>query len=349
MMNEGVDAKNVQPTLPLLAAAASHAGTHLPAEHAEFSSHVSMTPPSAPRTLRKSAEHPPPLWVGASLAPRTASDPPPSTGLTVASPLPLPPSKRDASLLQARRAIDAAMRSPMRIGNDCGRNRTGVANSNDTDIMFSMRPDLAALLRASTVKIVNQLVYKVDWVELADALPDHGFPIGVTEVGAPHGAGGLTRVALSAVRTAQHADGKAWCAWIDMGIDMGIAQTSALYAPGLMQAGVDLNRLLVVRPPFASLLRTAIKVTGSGAFSVVVIDGAMVPGHHAEVWVRRLALLAERVQAVVLLLTDARRVQVWPTALRVEFERVSPGIAKVRVGKDRYGRIGQEYELPMVV
>ncbi len=216
-----------------------------------------------------------------------------------------------------------------------------------------MRADLVTLLQAGASKKVNHLVHQVDWDALADTLPDHGFPIGVTEVSAPNGTGGLTRVAISAVRSAQQANAKAWCAWVDMGVDMGVdhsvrgALTSTLYAPGLVQAGVDLNRLLVVRPPASLLLRTALKVTSSGAFSVVVIDAAVVPDRHAEVWVRRLALAVEKVQASVLLLTDARRVQQWPTALRLELVRQSPSVAKVRVGKDRYGRIGQESELNM--
>jgi recombination protein RecA len=228
--------------------------------------------------------------------------------------------------------------------------------------MFSMRPELAPLLHAGMVRplTVNPVAdartaaCSVDWADLAIALPDGGFPTGVIEVSAPRGLGGLTRIAASSVRSAQQADGNAWCAWIEEpatqdSAPVGTLKLGTLYAPGLLQAGVDLRRLLVVRPPVSAFLRTALKVTGAGAFRVIVVDSTQVPERHSEVWVRRIALLAEKTQSSVLLLTDSqqRRVQAWPVSLRLELQRLLPGVAKVRIGKDRYGRIGQESELKM--
>src|SRR5579859_1922454 len=90
------------------------------------------------------------------------------------------------------------------------------------------------------------------WAELDAALPDGGLPRGVVELTSPRALGGATSVALAAVRAAQEKDPRAWCAWLD--------PDATLYAPGVAMAGVDLARLLVVRPSRAELSRIAVKV-----------------------------------------------------------------------------------------
>ncbi len=195
---------------------------------------------------------------------------------------------------------------------------------------------------------------------LDDALPDGGLPRGVIELAAPRALGGATSVAIAAVRAAQEKDPRAWCAWLD--------PEGTLYAPGLARAGVDLARLLVVRPPRAELGRIAVKVAAARALDVLVIDmdacacgglrGApplrsrgSLPGEgvgehrrravEPEVIVRKLAILAEEGGARVILITDRdqpRRAQ-WPVALRLELER-GPESLTVRVAKDRRGRVG---------
>jgi hypothetical protein len=68
-------------------------------------------------------------------------------------------------------------------------------------------------------------------------------------------------------------------------------------------------------------------------------------------FVRRLALGAERSGSTVLLLSDAhaQRREPWPVALRLELERDTVaeegraglrGAVLVRVGKERHGRVG---------
>src|ERR1700704_1436560 len=83
----------------------------------------------------------------------------------------------------------------------------------------------------------------LSWPGLDEALPDGGLPRGVVEFAAPHALGGSTSVALAAVRAGQARGEKAWCAWID--------PEGTLHAPGVVAAGVDLARMLVVRPPRA--------------------------------------------------------------------------------------------------
>jgi recombination protein RecA len=194
----------------------------------------------------------------------------------------------------------------------------------------------------------------LDWPELDAALPDGGLPRGVVELAAPRALGGGTSIALAAVRAAHARNPSAWCAWLD--------PESTLYAPGVVAAGVDLARLLVVRPPRAELARVAVKVAGSRAFDVIAVDMDPVPGAGRtaspskarkrawpkEVLVRKLALLAAEGGATILLLTDATipRAVPWPVALRLEIARAPESIA-LRVAKDRRGRSGLAKTVPL--
>ena len=217
-------------------------------------------------------------------------------------------------------------------------------------------------------------VLSLDWPELDDALPDHGLPRGVVELAAPGALGGGASIACAAMRAAHAKDRRAWCAWID--------PEATLHAPGLASAGVDLSRLLVVRPPRAELARVAVKVAASRAFDVIAIDVDVVPGAiapdeddararpptrrkgmapdgasarnarcgpHETTLVRKLALLAEEGGASVLLLTDSTRprAQPWPVALRLELSRAPSAIA-LRVAKDKQGRVGLAKTVPFV-
>jgi recombination protein RecA len=193
----------------------------------------------------------------------------------------------------------------------------------------------------------------LSWPGLGDVLPDGALPRGVVELAAPRALGGSTRLALAAVRAGQGRGADAWCAWLD--------PEGTLYGPALVAAGVDLARLLVVRPPRAQLGRVAVRTLGSGAFEVLVVDYDPVPGAAAperaegrrkswapEVLVRKLALSAEACGATVLLLTDAERPRAtpWPVALRLELSRPGRDALTVRVAKDRRGRIGLAKTVP---
>ncbi len=214
------------------------------------------------------------------------------------------------------------------------------------------------------------------WPELDFLLPDGGLPRGVVELAAPRALGGSTSIALAAVRAAQARSQGSWCAWLD--------PEGTLHAPGVVAAGVDLGRMLVVRGPRSELARMAMKVVASGAFDVVVIDYDAVPrakresrgrderglfdpsgadrkrirrsgaprevrdGDKAHLLVRKLALAAEPSGATVLLLTNALepRTLPWPVALRVELSRPGPRDLVVRIAKDKRGRIGLAKTIP---
>ena len=186
-------------------------------------------------------------------------------------------------------------------------------------------------------------------------MPDAGLPIGaVVEIASPRGLARATSIALAACAAAQSearlrggddATAGAWCAWIE--------PQATLFAPGVARAGVDLTRLLVVRPQLEALSRVALRVAASRVFSVVVVDAAGVPGGAAtpgahdrsmDRWstaVRRLALAVEGSDTTVILLTDkqAQRTMPLPVALRLELERPSEDRITLRVAKDRRGRV----------
>lgn len=214
------------------------------------------------------------------------------------------------------------------------------------------------ILQGTGSLLPERAVLSLGWPELEKVLPDHGIPRGVVELASPPskpitkgGAtrGGATTVALSAVQSVHAADERSWCAWITP------VDAPSLYAPALVQAGVDLARTLIVRPPANALARTAIKVATSGAFDLVVIDaqtsgldGRLAGGGRSKVdgsvVVRKLALASEEKGTTCLVLTNAyeSRATPWPVALRVEVER-RPDTLAVRVTKDRRGRAAAQH------
>ena len=188
-----------------------------------------------------------------------------------------------------------------------------------------------------------------DWAELDQLLPDGGLPHAVVEIvtaslapearasRAPEARAsssnvyaGATAVATAAVRAAHRRDPRAWCAWID--------SKRSLYAPGLLRAGVDLERLFVVRPPPDLIARTAVKVASSGAFDVFVVEiGKGQNAKRDESLVRKLALAAEQHGTTILLLSSPHSAP-WPVALRLEIARTMSGLS-VRITKERHGRL----------
>jgi recombination protein RecA len=201
------------------------------------------------------------------------------------------------------------------------------------------------------------------WLQLDEHLPDQGLLKGaVVELAVTGGASLATSIALAACRAAQHealsqGGEPPWCAFID--------PSATLYAPGVAQAGVALERLLVVRPELEVLARVALRVVESRAFALVVIDTVGMPGAASQVaaprasgqsapvapaalalgpWariVRRLSLAVEATEACVLLITDsaAARPVPLPVAMRIELSRPSEGRLSLRIAKDRRGRI----------
>ncbi|MEN9581085.1 MAG: hypothetical protein RJA70_4094 [Pseudomonadota bacterium] len=194
--------------------------------------------------------------------------------------------------------------------------------------------------------------------ELDAHLPDVGFPRGqVIELSMTPGAGLGTSLALWACRAAQREaelqGSTAWCAFID--------PFATLYAPAVFEAGVDLRRLLVVRPSLEALSRVAVRLAEAQAFSVVVIDtmGCLegeaavasnagkndgTKGIGSQHWiraVRRLALAIHATHSQVFLLTDKDKPRMLPlpVGLRLELTRKKTDVLEVKVTKDKRGRI----------
>lgn len=204
---------------------------------------------------------------------------------------------------------------------------------------------------------------ELSWPGLEEILPDGGLPRGVVELSAPSALGGSTTVALEAVRAGQARSNDAWCAWID--------PEATLHAPGVASRGIDLARMLVIRPPRAQLGRVAVKLMAAGAFEVVVVDFDAIPGASRsechdrdlrdlrdlrdrrdlrgpprgpipravakrkawapEVLVRKLALAAESTGATVLLLTDASRPRAQPWPVSLRLELSRPRLDAMAV------------------
>jgi recombination protein RecA len=178
------------------------------------------------------------------------------------------------------------------------------------------------------------------------ALPDHGLPRGAVIELSIHGGSALgTSLGLAACRGAQQAalargGSIPWCAFLD--------PTGTLYAPGVAAAGVDLERLLVVRPSVEALSRVALRIVESAACAVTVIDLLGVPGQLLGVnltgWlrvVRRLAMGVDGTAHSVILLTNAseQRPLPLPVSQRIELERPSEGKLSLRIAKDKQGRV----------
>ena len=184
-------------------------------------------------------------------------------------------------------------------------------------------------------------------VEALDrVLPDHGLARGSVIELSIHGGSALgTSLGLAACRAAQQAaiergGSVPWCAFLD--------PSGTLYAPGVAAAGVQLERLLVVRPSVEALSRVALRIVESAACAVTVIDLLGVPGQSLSInltgWlrvVRRLAMGVDGTQHSVILLTDAaeQRPLPLPVGQRIELERPSEGKLTVRVVKDKHGRV----------
>jgi recombination protein RecA len=202
--------------------------------------------------------------------------------------------------------------------------------------------------------------------ELDGALPDGGLPRGaVSEIASPYGLGQASSIALAACVAAQkdaklrggEATAGAWCAWIEgLAAERATDELPTLFAPAAARAGVDLDRLLVIRPPLDAVSRVVTRAAESRVFAVIVVDLVGVPGRRAEArldrWanpVRRLAMAVEHTETAVVLLTDALapRPLPLPVALRIEVERVAQDRLSLTVAKDRRGRVAAARQLSL--
>ncbi len=160
-----------------------------------------------------------------------------------------------------------------------------------------------------------------------DAAVPEGFPRGAISELAGGPASGKTAVALSLLAGLGPEE---LFAWVD--------SRGELYPPAAAARGVELGRLLIVRPASTAgataALWAAEALLGSSAFAAVVID---VPVPRAErgwdAMARRLQAASERGGAVGLWLASPRAQARLPAALRLELEAEGEQVrARRRVG-----------------
>jgi len=156
-------------------------------------------------------------------------------------------------------------------------------------------------------------------LEGVDALLPGGFPCGALSELRGGPSSGKTAVALSAMARLPRG---ALAAFID--------GRGELYPPAAAALGVDLGRLLIVRPPGGEAgLRLALwaaeALLGSGAFAAVAIDAPRArPFRGAEVALRRLVTAAELGGSVGLWLSSPGATLRPPALVRLEL-RVERG------------------------
>jgi protein ImuA len=175
-------------------------------------------------------------------------------------------------------------------------------------------------------------------VAAVDALLLGGFPCGALSELRGGPASGKTAVALSLVAGL---DGGALAAWID--------GRRELYPPAAVAMGVDLGRLLIVRPPVGEeggrlALWAAEALLGSGAFAAVVLDAPLDRAWRGvEPALRRLVTAAEQGGAAGLWLSppapSLRPPAVVRLDLRVEGRRVVAVRADGQAGAARSGGV----------
>lgn len=166
-------------------------------------------------------------------------------------------------------------------------------------------------------------------IEGLDALLDGGLPRGgITVLSGPAGAGRMT---LAARVVARETRAGRPAAWIDA--------KSSLYPPALSLAGVDLDRVLMVRGARERAFFATEQIIASGGFGVVVATGL-------DEWItsarlRRLQSATEGTSTATILVLEPRAAaEVQNVELKLKLARKAQGI-QVEVEKHRAGALGR--------
>jgi hypothetical protein len=210
----------------------------------------------------------------------------------------------------------------------------------------------SALRKNSLIIPADRLDSTSTRLEWSRALSSGDWPRGgVVEVAVRGGQGLGTSLSLKACLFAQE-EGRALtgraqlCSFIDPG--------SSLHAPGVRALGLDLDRLLVVRPDSNDLARTAVRMAEAQIFSVIVVDttGLQMGSSIDDLgpWVRvvrRMTLALEGTSSTVILLTEMsqRRSIPLPVQHRIELSRPNLRELEVKVTKGQKSPASASFRL----
>ena len=194
-----------------------------------------------------------------------------------------------------------------------------------------MKPAVAELLQFPGIWRGGELdhaahpVHATGHARLDAELPGGGWPTGtLSEV--LHDGAGLGEVSFLSAALARAAEGNRLLAWVNA--------PYLPYAPALAQAGIPLDRCLVVRPADRDdALWSAEQAMKSGACGAVLLWLEQFKGEYA--WLRRLQMAAESGRAMaVLFRSSAAERSSTPSHLRVVLSKAG-GELKVRIPKRR--------------
>ena len=162
-----------------------------------------------------------------------------------------------------------------------------------------------------------------------DRLLEGGVPKGAITV--LTGVAGTGRMSIAARLLAEETRALKPVAWVDA--------KKTLYPPALVQAGVDLQRLLVVRGAGQRALFAIEQIVESGAFGIVIASG--IESFLSQAGLRRVQAASEAAHAsTILVLEPQASALVTNAALKLRVSRRSPGL-QVEVEKSRGDTIGR--------
>lgn len=197
--------------------------------------------------------------------------------------------------------------------------------------------DLEALrqwlsLSGTAPRVLPEEVVASGLAALDEGLLSGGFPRG--QISVLSGLPGTGRMTVAAhVLAAETQRGRA-AAWID-------AERS-LYPPALVRLGVELTRLLIVRPARPELVVKATElVVDAGAFGVVVLSGLSRNLESAEA--RRLHLATRQARVAMLVLLEPA-LGLGPARLVLGFQRSAQKV-QIELLRASNGRAGHRVEL----
>ncbi|MBL8474226.1 MAG: translesion DNA synthesis-associated protein ImuA [Rhodocyclaceae bacterium] len=170
------------------------------------------------------------------------------------------------------------------------------------------------------------------YAALDAVLPGGGWPVGAVTELLPE-AEGIGELSLLMPMLAAQAAGERWVAWVEA------RGERTPYAPALAAAGLDLARLLLVRPAHQTDALWALRQCVASGACACVLGALRQPDTAA---LRRLQLAAEQSDCALILLRPATEAaQPSPAPLRLVLAPAPGGALRVQVQKRRGARLAQ--------